>query len=90
MLKTLHTVKPPSYPQCTYIWQLMYTGHDVAKKNGNMEYENTKRGSYSFDIWKATAPILLLFIPPCFAFHLASLFNFQQFSMLSVTLKAEL
>jgi len=50
MLKTLHTVKPPSYPQCTYIWQLMYTGHDVAKKNGNMEYENTKRGSYSFDI----------------------------------------
>jgi hypothetical protein len=75
ILKTLNRVrpvKPPSYPQCTYIWYLVYThlshsmtGHkkEKKKKDRNMEYKNSKRGSYSFEIWKAIGCILLLFTP---------------------------
>jgi hypothetical protein len=33
------------------------------KKDRNMEYKNSKRGNYSFQISKATAPVLLLFTP---------------------------
>lgn len=79
-LNRVRPVKPPSYPQCTYIWSLVCTHLSrgmTGQKKKKIEIWNTKIVKEGAILLRFEKPLLLFFSYPPLAFRLSRNISLQ-------------